>query len=203
VGGDYYDAVNLPDGKIALAIADVAGHGVGAGILSAMTKSAFHSQLLHDPSAAGVLTNLNATIFALSDAKMFVTFAYVLIDPAHHTTEVATAGHPPVLIRRATSGNVEQFRSLTLGLGIREVTPFTSDSVHINEGDLILLYTDGVTEAMNSKGEQFGLERLVEVLSSSSQAPDEICRTITRKLAMFMGEVTREDDVSLLCASIR
>jgi len=203
VGGDYYDAVVLPDGKIALAIADVAGHGVGAGILSAMTKSAFHSQLLHDPSAADVLANLNSTIFAITDEKMFVTFAYVLIDPQTHTGQVATAGHPPVLLRRASSGKVEQFRSATLGMGIREVTPYTSETVPISSGDLFLLYTDGVTEAMNANGEQFGMERLVEVLASSSQAPEELCRTITRKLASFTGEVAREDDVSLLCASIR
>jgi sigma-B regulation protein RsbU (phosphoserine phosphatase) len=203
VGGDYYDAVVLPDGKIALAIADVAGHGVGAGILSAMTKSAFHSQLLHDPSAAGVLANLNSTIFAITDEKMFVTFAYVLIDPQTHTGQVATAGHPPVLIRRAASGKVEQFRSATLGMGIREVTPFTSETVPISSGDLFLLYTDGVTEAMNANGEQFGMERLVEALASSSQEPEELCRTITRKLASFTGEAAREDDVSLLCAIIR
>ena len=203
VGGDYYDAIHLPDGKIALAIADVAGHGVGAGILSAMTKSAFHSQLLHDPTAAGVLANLNATIFALTDEKMFVTFGYVLIDPAGRTGEVATAGHPPVLVRRAASGAVEQYRSHTLGLGIRESTPYTSDTVRFNAGDLFLLYTDGVTEAMNAKGEQFGLERLTGIFSSAPHAPEEICKSITRTLASFTGDVAREDDVSLLCAAIR
>ena len=99
VGGDFFDMHVLPDGRLLLFLADVAGHGVGAGILAAMTKSAVYLQASIDPSPGLVLAALNRTLRDLSDRRMFVTAACVLLDGGSRRIQVATAGHPPILIR--------------------------------------------------------------------------------------------------------
>ncbi|HEV8537813.1 MAG TPA: SpoIIE family protein phosphatase, partial [Bacteroidota bacterium] len=99
VGGDYFDIVALSDHRLVVAVADVAGHGVGSGILSAMTKSALRSQHMHVASPAMVLENLNRTIYQVSERNMFVTLAYLLLDADARTAAYATAGHLPLLFR--------------------------------------------------------------------------------------------------------
>lgn len=197
IGGDFFDIIRLPNDGIAVAMADVTGHGVGAGILSAMTKSALHSQLAHDSAPARVLTNLNRTIYQLSTEKMFVTFAYLFLKDDTTTVHLATAGHPPILL--SSSGTVKELRSPNFGLGIRREAEFGSIEVAIGRGDTLLLYTDGVVEAMNSKGEQYGMDRLKEELERSVATTQELCAGIVRSVRVFGGSDSFTDDVSVVC----
>ncbi len=201
VGGDYFDVVELADGRLALCIADVTGHGVGAGILSSMTKSAFLTELRHDPSPVALLRNLNETLIRVSSGKMFVTFAYALIDWPRRTARVATAGHPPVLHRSGPI--VTPLRTPSLALGMRADASFHEIQRTIDAGDSIVLFTDGLTETRNAREEQFELERLAGIVAGSAGDPQNVSENIFRALEQFRGRRDSDDDVTLLVASLK
>jgi stage II sporulation SpoE-like protein len=202
VGGDYFDCVSLGGDILAVAIADVTGHGVGAGILSAMTKSAFHSELEHDSSPDVVLGNVNRTVHRLSDEKTFVTFAYVRLDRKSGRAAISTAGHPPVFHRDAKTRTITQLRTAALGLGMREDTPFSSIEVPCLPGDRLLLYTDGALELTNRNGEQFGGDRLSAFFQSSEGGPADLCAGIIKELRAFSNDEEFRDDVTLVCIAL-
>jgi len=199
VAGDFFDIIELSEDRFAVAIADVAGHGIGAGILSAMTKSALRSQLRHDASPVSVLKNLNATVYEISEEKMFVTFAYVLVDRTTRSMSLATAGHPPILFKQADTTTLEQLRTIGLGLGIQSQSRYIALQRTFQAGDSLLLFTDGIVEAMNTKDEQFGNERLHNMFAASHGSPVEVCSRITSELEAFIGSKVFQDDVSLVC----
>lgn len=204
VGGDYYDIVALPDGRIALAIADVTGHGVGAGILSAMTKSALRLQLVHEANPESVLLHLNQVIYEVSDKKTFVTFAYALISPSESQITLATAGHPPVIHRAGRTRVITPLRSKNVALGMtRDVSFPGSIVVQYQAGDLLLLYTDGLLEVTNSSGEQFG-EHLHSWFARAEGSPQEITEGMLEEVRRFSGHSAAfEDDISLMCVRFK
>jgi serine phosphatase RsbU (regulator of sigma subunit) len=200
VGGDYYDIIPLSEGRMALAIADVTGHGVGAGILSAMTKSALHLQLDHETSPESVLNHLNKVICEVSDEKTFVTFAYVLVIPGRSEVAIATAGHPPAMFRTEATRAVTPLRSKSMALGMRQDASFTGTlSVQYQPGDLVLLYTDGLIEVTDPSERQFG-EQLPLLLAKAEGTPQEIVTGLLDELRRFAGQPAGfDDDVSLVC----
>lgn len=205
VGGDYHDIVETEGGRIAVAIADVTGHGVGAGIMSAMTKSALHLQIAHDTAPGSVLTHLNRTLYEVSDNKTFVTFAYALIDPHDHTLHIATAGHPPVLHRSALTGSVTSVRSRNPALGMQRDVAFVPDeTIHYGTGDLLLMYTDGISEATNASGEQFGDGMLQQFFGASTGTPQQLVDALLAELLRFTGRKDGfEDDVSVVVLGMK
>ncbi len=202
VGGDYHDFVEMEGGRLAVAIADVTGHGVGAGILSAMTKSAFRTQLAHDPAPAALLTSLNRTLFDLSDKRTFVTFAYALIDPARRIVDIATAGHPPILYRSEAGGGLREIRSKSPALGMKREVRFEDwTSVQYGPGDTLLFYTDGILEARNPQGEEFGDERLCAAFAAAGGTPQQVLEGILAALGRYAGaRAGYDDDISAVCA---
>lgn len=198
VGGDFFDIIPLSGDRVAVAVADVTGHGVGAGILSAMTKSAFHAELFHDPSPPELLSNVNRTMYELSKEKMFVTFAYLLIDRSSRQVFYATAGHPPLFLRRHNSDKIDALRTTNIGLGIKDEYKFSTEKITVGAGDQLLLYTDGVLEAMNGKREQFGSERLVACLKTLHGTPTALCEDIQRAVKSFTRAETFQDDITLV-----
>lgn len=202
VGGDYFDFVELPDGRLAVFAADVAGHGVGAGILGAMTKSAFRAHIVHDASPASMLTFLNATLAGLVERKMFITAAYLLLDSARHSARIATAGHPPVF-RIDGHGAIEEVRTPSMALGMDRNAAFTEKEIPCAPGDTFLLYTDGVVESTARSGEQFGTERLKAVLAGSSgRPPAELCDALAREAGSFRGTGTAADDLTVVAVNV-
>ncbi len=200
VGGDYFDFTEIPGGSVAVCIADVTGHGVGAGILSAMTKSAFHSQVQNDSSPEALCKNLNRTLFRLSTEKMFVTFAYIRFDEEGKRAAAATAGHQPILHR--SGDTVTPVRTPSLALGLRSDASYKELPVAIRTGDMFLLYTDGIVEAANPKGEQFGADRLVEHLRGYTGQPEQYPPRLVEALKSFHGSDTFEDDVSCVVVGV-
>ncbi len=201
VGGDYHDFVEMQGERLAVAIADVTGHGVGAGILSAMTKSAFRTQLAHDAAPGALLASLNRTLFDLSDERTFVTFAYAVIDPGKHEVAVATAGHPPVLYRSAGDRQVREIRSKSPALGMKREVRFEDRIVvQYRSGDLLLFYTDGILEARDGKGEEFGSERLVNAFLAADGTPQKVLESVLLTVEGFAGgRASFEDDISAVC----
>jgi serine phosphatase RsbU (regulator of sigma subunit) len=198
VGGDYFDVIQLGEQRLAIVIADVTGHGVGAGILSSMTKSALYAQLQHDPNPVRVLKNLNTTLFQLTSEKMFVTFGYVLADRDTKTLSIATAGHPPILYRSEREKKVTPLRTINLGLGMQGKVEFQSLELPFNSGDSLLLYTDGLIEAMNKHDEQFGDIPLLNLFQKETRNPDVTITKILKTLRSFTKNDPLHDDVTIV-----
>ncbi|HMD13822.1 MAG TPA: PP2C family protein-serine/threonine phosphatase, partial [Bacteroidota bacterium] len=202
VGGDVYDVIPISDDLVAVAIADVSGHGVGAGILSAMTKSALHLQLQHDTSPVAVLEHLNRTLFEVSDEKTFVTFGYMLIDHAHKTIALATAGHPPVLQYDSAVNKINFYRTANIGLGMRQDASFTHLELPFRSGDTFVLYTDGAVETADPNGEQFGIERIQDIVATHHGSVQDLCSVMNERLKEFTAAKTFQDDVTIVCVHL-
>lgn len=203
VGGDYFDFFSLPEDEVAAVIADVSGHGTGTGIISAMTKSAIIAQLEHAASPKEILQNLNKTLYKVTNKKMFVTCAYVLINALKKEVKYATAGHPPILIYRKSKNMVEELKTNNLGLGLKESVHFNEASVELEEEDVLLLYTDGIIEAMNPSLVEFEVERLKDLLEKKSDSSSQvICQEILDTVRTFSGTVELKDDATIMSIKI-
>lgn len=202
VGGDYFDFVRLSDDRAAIVVADVSGHGIGAGIVSTMTKSALRAQLLHDPSPVAVMNALNSVMLQVSEKKTFVTLAYVLLSLPENTAYIATAGHTPVLYR-TNGGSVVELRTQSLGLGMHAQAQFHELRQSILPGDTLVLYTDGVIEAVNKSAEQFGSGRLMQLVDQShGQSVVQTTEAILGSVRIFTGKEQLADDATVIAVRI-
>jgi len=198
VGGDYFDVVKLTETKTAVIIADVSGHGVGAGIVSAMTKSALRTELPHECYPDSLLYALNNIIHEISDQKTFVTCAYILIDSESRKMFLATAGHPAIIYKQASSTLLKEYREQNFALGMKKDSVFSYREISYSKGDRILLYTDGIIEAVKGKKEQFGMERLCRLFLDNQVPPQNMCNIIVSDLQSFSKSENFEDDVTVV-----
>ncbi len=203
VGGDYFDMIKISDDEAVIAIADVSGHGVGAGILSAMTKSALHTELHHTAVPAELMFNLNNAVYQITDKKMFVSFAYLLLDKRTMTAHVATAGHPPIFLVQKSDGAIVEIRTPNLALAVQASTQYTEQAIHFNHGDILILYTDGITEAIDDKGEQFGADRLKELISDTERGSSEsLSSSIMASVRTFTVNKEFADDATIVVVRV-
>ncbi len=161
-----------------------------------MTKSALRTELLHGADPSSVLATVNATIQQLSDERTFVTFAYCLAERSARMIRYATAGHPPILHVRGK--HVQPLRSVNIALGMRPATTFASGELAYEPGDLLVLYTDGILEARDASGAEFGAERLAASVLAGPRDPAALCSRILDDLGAFARSTAFQDDVSLL-----
>lgn len=204
IGGDFFDLVRISDDRILALVADASGHGTGAGILSAMTKSGILQELQHTQDVPELLRRVNHTIHSVTKKNMFVTGAAALFDRASMTATLVTAGHPPVLRYRPADGGVELLRTQNLALGIAPATTFTAVTVPLHPGDLFCFITDGMSETNNHAGEQFGMERLTARLCSvSGSLVAEACGGLIGAVTDFAGTQALQDDVTALLFRVR
>jgi Na+/proline symporter len=204
VGGDYYDFLSLSQGGLGLVIADVSGHNVGAAMLMAETRTLIHARrdLLTIPDAT--LAELNRFFYDdLSRAELFVTMFVMSYQPASRRALFASAGHPPPLLWRCRSGECERLDAEGLILGVRREFPYVQEVRQFEAGDVLLLYTDGITEAANADDELFGEERLTDLLRNSSRcSPEELIELIFERVRQFTGTHNFNDDVSLIVMQV-
>jgi len=189
VGGDFYGFLAEDAERIGILVADVSGHGVPAALIASMVKVALAAQAEHASDPAAVLAGMNRVLHGNLE-RGFVTAAYIYMDAERMT--YASAGHPPTLVRR--EGGVEELRQESLPLGRFRKAEYRNGELRLAPGDRILLYTDGVTEAMSPAGEPFGDERLRDIAASS---PDEILGHLNEWTARQPGEPL-DDDVTLV-----
>ena len=149
VGGDYFEIKELDKTRLALAIGDVSGKGVGAGLLMSMVKSAFLSEIKRGTDLATVLTQLNELIFEHSSRRMFVTFGAAVYDCSTGSIEIANAGHLPAYIYRKADNCIEEVNPGGIGLGLNRASTFEVATMRLEEGDMINWFTDGFTELLN------------------------------------------------------
>ncbi len=197
VGGDFYDFISLPDERHGLVIADVAGKSISAALFMALSKTIIRANAVHNASAADVLREANNMISEDASAGMFVTLFYGILDGKAHTLTYANAGHPPPLIFRTDRCKCVEVTGIALGAW--NEAEYEERQVQFCHDDVALLYTDGVTEAVNSKGELYGIKRLCQVIIKFSPlSAQEIMGKILDDILEFSSGQAQSDDITMI-----
>jgi serine phosphatase RsbU (regulator of sigma subunit) len=199
VGGDYYDYYVI-DGRLAVICGDVAGHGLASGITLSALRSGF--TLLRDSllDPAHVLDRLQEVVTQSSRRRMMVTISVLLLDPQARNATVASAGHPPLLHIHGNEHDFIEIFSLPLGARLgssvpQVVVPFAS-------GDVFVMHSDGIYEAVNDKGETYGLDRLRSVVAGCKETAGQIRDAVLRDVESFRGAEPQQDDVTIVVVRI-
>ena len=205
VGGDYYGYTELSGGRLAVAIGDVAGKGVPAALIMGKVSSETRFWLLTEPDVAEAVSKINTVLYpTLEKLCKFVTFEIVVIDPVSHKMVVVNAGHMMPLLLPGDGAEIRDVVSdeiTGLPLGVTDDVPFESKEFEINPGDTLLLYSDGVSEAMSVKGDQFGMPAIKKVLSDNlGSTPAEIVQKMVEALDKHAaGRDYPHDDITIVC----
>lgn len=203
VGGDFYDYVDLGDGRIALLVADVAGKGVSAGLVMAAARSAARSAFAFTASPHAALAALNAQLLRDFDRTTFVTMLCMVLDPVKDTLCIANAGHPPVLWYQARRGCAEVVRTHGVALGILPPERFApllaTVDLQLEPGDVVLGYSDGVNESHDVNDELFGEARLRRFTEThASLDPQGLLAALQSELERFSNGFGQFDDITVL-----
>ncbi len=204
MGGDYYDFFVDEAGRLTLLIADVSGHSIGTALMMATARSALRLEIALGKPLPTVMADTNQTMFAdLSQAEMFISAFCARYDPRTRTLTFVNAGHNPPLLRRGQNGEVLELDTDGLIFGVLDETDYEEQSVVLDPGDILTLYTDGAIEARNGNGTQYGEDRLRRLLSRySSLRPSEITRCIYESIYQYTGPSPQQDDITLLLLKI-
>jgi len=205
VGGDFFDVipfevVHLGNKRMGILIADVSGKGVPAALFMALSRIIVRvNATWHRDEPAQAIYDANNLIAADATAGMFVTLFYGILDHEKQTITYVNAGHNPPILYRAADGTLVEFEGTGMALGAQENTPYTSRAFPLAAGDVLVLYTDGITEANNEKGEMYGEDRLHAVITSSAgRAAPEILDAILADVKTFSGSAPQYDDITLM-----
>ena len=204
VGGDYYDFLQRGEQGLDLVIADVSGHNIGAALLMAEARTFIQAKAQDISSPSQLMHLVNEFFYEdLSRAELFITMFFLQFNAATGILRYASAGHnPPLIFRPATTG-CEQLDAEGLIFGVRKTFPYEEKSTTLGPGDLLLLYTDGITEAANQDGELFGEDRLCSLLrEQNDQPPAAIIDNILHQVRLFTGLQAFHDDVSMVVLKI-
>ena len=194
VGGDLVDAVSI-DGSVTCYLADVSGHGIAAGVLMSMVKSAVRTSLSRREPMAGLIQRLNDVLIDLKEPAMYVTLACIRHDGGGRL-EYALAGHPPMLIYRSSTHSIEQMKMEQLPVAMFRAVNFETAIVAFDPGDLLAVVSDGFLEITNDKDEEFGPERLEKFLLHNATEPlPRIAELLVAEAARFG---TQQDDQTIL-----
>lgn len=199
VGGDYYDIFELGDGRIALAFGDVAGKGVPASLVMSRLASAVRNVVEYVGDAADAVARINNHMCAKAVEGRFVTFILALLDPARHRLAVVNGGHMSPLIRKA-SGDVVELDESTVGVPLGVVEDFCFQAVEraLEPHDSVVIYTDGVSEAMNPASELYTIERLRTLVARGAARPSQLGPAIREDVKRHAAGHPQNDDITLM-----
>lgn len=200
VGGDYFDYFFRDKENLDIVMADVSGHSIGPALFMVETRSAIHSQANWSGKPAEMLQVLNDFLYQdLDTADYFITLFYLQYNTCTKQLSFANAGHPPPLLLKQTEMLCTELDADGLILGVRKDVSFEEKNIVMDRGDLILLYTDGLTEAENPDGDFFGIEPICEILHQhATQSPQTIIEIIIKQLKLFCQSESFKDDVTLM-----
>src|SRR5678815_710792 len=198
IGGDYYDFIEREDGRLVIALGDVSGKGTAAALLMSSLHAAVHAQSGSHDSLVATISAVNRYLADNIPANRFVTLFYAELDPGSGALSFLNAGHNPPLIVHA-AGTVEQLASGGLPLGIKPDADYREGRTQLQRGDVLVIYSDGVTEAMSPSGEEFGATRLYEVVARNITASAAGIRDrIESSLTKFSQGTSAADDITLV-----
>lgn len=204
VGGDYYDYFLRGTDVIDLVVADVSGHSIGAALMTALARSALRAQLASGGGPGEVLSALNRLLHEdLGRAELFITIFCASYDAPARTLRYANAGHVPPLLFRRAEPSCNWLDAEGLIIGVQEEVTFEEKSLQLRPGDLLLLYTDGVTEARAANDELFGMGRLCDIIGrNEASSPGEILDAVRSELTLFTGTAALEDDLTMVILKV-
>jgi sigma-B regulation protein RsbU (phosphoserine phosphatase) len=210
VSGDYYDFLPLGDNELGLAVGDICGKGISAALLMSTLQATLRSNVMNllrhyevngEKAVAEVVQKLNSQIYHFTSANKFATFFYAVYDDAGQTLTYCNAGHNPPLyfvgngVRRLCAGGTV--------VGVFEDSQYDQETIHVNSGDLFLAYTDGIVESLNEYGEEFGEERLIQLIQENRHLDAErIKEAVVDRVLSWTYAGEREDDMTLIVAKI-
>jgi len=207
IGGDYYDFLSLSGGRWGIAIGDVSGKGIGAALLMASLQASLRAQALHPHlDLTALIGDVNRLVYESSPTAFFASLFYAEYQPATRMLQYVNAGHTPPIIVRPQMESCELFhlRAQAVPIGMFVDTQFAATKFQLAKDDILVAYTDGITEAANASGDMWGLERLERLLRSCSRmAPNEIVERILAEVSEFANGEPQSDDVTLLVMKVQ
>jgi sigma-B regulation protein RsbU (phosphoserine phosphatase) len=197
-GGDYFDWLQLSDGRLVVSIADASGHGIGSALLVTVCRAYFRAATQVDVAIEHAVARVNDLIAMDMPEGRFVTLALCILDPQEHSLNMYSAGHAPVLFYRASEANVMAFAADVVPLGLFSPMIASASRILVFEpGDILLLITDGFFEWHNPECEEFGIERLQQFIAAYHDLePSEFIRTLHEEVLVFASGTVQADDLT-------
>lgn len=205
VGGDYFDFVWIDQDTLGIAVADVSGKGVPGSLVMTMIRTAIRLEARGNHEPSDILAKVND--FVAEDVKkgMFITMFFIILDSKNRQISFASAGHNPMILYRKDSDKCYFLnpKGMPLGLTLPDNISFggdlRTDKLKLKKDDMLVIYTDGITEAMNIRSEQYGNDRLIEFIKKNAQlTPEEFAQALDQDLAQFTGNALQNDDITLV-----
>jgi sigma-B regulation protein RsbU (phosphoserine phosphatase) len=206
VGGDYYDFLALPEGQLGLAIGDVSGKGIGAALLMASLEASLRAEATRAPDDLALLvSHVNRLVYQASTSNRFATLFYAQYDPARRSLIYVNAGHNAPMLFRQQAGewNLTRLSAGGTVVGLFESFGYTQESIDLKPGDLLVAFTDGISETMNTAEEEWGEERFVESIKACAGLPAAgILSSIMQAADVFAGGAKQHDDMTLVVLQV-
>ncbi|MBU1932103.1 SpoIIE family protein phosphatase [Patescibacteria group bacterium] len=203
VGGDFYDFIPVAKDKLGLAIADVSGKGISAALFMALSKTLIRTSAVGNPDVASAIKQANKLILADSKSNMFITLFYAIFSPKEMSLRYVNAGHNPPILLREGSGDPILLETKGIALSVIEDIELEEGEVKLAKGDVVVLYTDGVTEAINEKEEQFGEERFIRAIKENhTLSAQDIIEKVQHEITIFTKEQPQFDDITLMVLKV-
>jgi len=203
VGGDYFDIISIEDNHLGITIADVSGKGMGAALLMSNLQASLHSLVKENYPLDKLVGRINNVIYQNTDPEKYITFFYGLLDKQTLSLNYVNAGHnPPYLIHK--DGTVDELATGGIILGMMPDMPYEIGSCQLNKGDMLMLFTDGVTETMTLEDEEYEEHRLIEFLKKTGLAknPEIINNELIVDLEKFADGAPQNDDITILTLQV-
>ncbi len=203
VGGDYFDFVDMRDGKLGIAVGDVSGKGVPAAIYMTLTKGILQSHAEEDPSPKHVLSKVNHLMYRSIERSWYVSMFYAVLDSKRRLLKFARAGHNPAIVFSSGASETRLLQTAGIGLGLEKGDLFTKTLVEgelqLSPGDTLVFYTDGFTEAMNRDLEEFGTERFLDLLHRNDNgSAEQLVQHAFDEVRQFAGDHPQHDDMTIV-----
>jgi serine phosphatase RsbU (regulator of sigma subunit) len=203
VGGDFFDFIPVSLDKWGLVIADVSGKGFSAALFMALSRTMLRANAIGDPTVTQTITRANNMIAEEGRANMFVTLFYGVLDPRNKTLTYVNAGHNPPFVLGTKNGDLVMLAAKGIALGIMSDMEFEQKEIILREGDILILYTDGVTETINRQGEMFGQDRLSGLVENNRHlSASDLIKKIEKTVVDFSEGQAQFDDLTLLAVKV-
>ncbi len=199
VSGDFYDFIPLANGRMGIIIADVSDKGMAAAMFMALSRTILRTMTIGKQTPREAVERANDVIIADAHSEMFVTVFHAMLDPLNHRLTYVNAGHNPPLLYRATRQELTTVKGHGMALGVMPNIVLEDREIEIERGDVLLMYTDGVTDAINADEEEFGAERLADLVAANAHlGADDLIAEITRAVTEFAGDGVHFDDLTMV-----